>query len=220
LLAGASRNREMSSIAQTQPRTGRRNFNLRAYLAGTAATAALLGAVVLVFGSLGAYVAFNGLPIGGSSDTGTDTTSVAVGQAVTAPTTKSHEAQDVAAANVHGSQGSGSGGAGSSGGTSGNGSGSSTIPAEPADPVSATAGAPTVTASGAQQTVTSAPVQTSPSGSGATTPIQTPQVTAPDAVGGTVGTVEHTLHDVGIDVPLDGAGSAVDQVADGLLGGN
>jgi hypothetical protein len=208
-------NGEMSSIAQTQPPTGRRNFNLRAYLAGTAATAALLGAVVLVFASLGAYVAFNGLPIGGSSDTGTDTTSVSVGRAATGVTAKSHEIQDGATANVHGSQGSRSSG-GSSGGTSADAPGASTIPTEPSGPI---AGQPTVTATGAQETVTSATVQT-PSGGAASTPIPTPQVTAPDSVGGTVGTVEQTLHDADVDVPLGGAGTAVDQTAGDLLGGN
>ncbi len=76
----------MSSIAHTQPRTGRRKFNLRAYLAGTAATAALIGAVVLAFVSLGAYVAFNGLPVGGS-DSGAEAGSVAVGPAAAAANT-------------------------------------------------------------------------------------------------------------------------------------
>ncbi len=41
-----------------------RNFNLRAYLAGGGATLALIAAAILAFGSLGAYVAFEGLPIG------------------------------------------------------------------------------------------------------------------------------------------------------------
>lgn len=45
-----------------------RNFGLRAYLAGGGATAALIAAAVLVFGSLGAYVAFEGLPIAGGAD--------------------------------------------------------------------------------------------------------------------------------------------------------
>ena len=44
---------------------GGRNFSLRAYLAGGGATAALIAAAVLSFGALGAYVAFEGLPVGG-----------------------------------------------------------------------------------------------------------------------------------------------------------
>jgi len=45
-----------------------RNFNLRAYLAGGGATLALIAAAILAFGSLGAYVAFEGLPIGDGDD--------------------------------------------------------------------------------------------------------------------------------------------------------
>jgi len=52
-----------------------RNFNLHAYLAGGGATLALIAAAVLVFASLGAYVAFEGLPIG---DDGEDAAQVAV----------------------------------------------------------------------------------------------------------------------------------------------
>jgi hypothetical protein len=57
----------MSTVAQTQQRT-RNQFNLRAYLAGGTATSALIAAAILVFGSLAAYVAFNGLPIAGGSE--------------------------------------------------------------------------------------------------------------------------------------------------------
>ena len=48
----------------------------------------------------------------------------------------------------------------------------------------------------------------------------TPNVTTPDSVGSTVGTVEQTLHQAGVDVPLSQAGSTVDQVTAGLTGGN
>ncbi|MGH2800693.1 MAG: hypothetical protein ACRDLO_02640, partial [Solirubrobacterales bacterium] len=57
----------MSTAAETEPK-GRNHFNLRAYLAGGAATSALIAAAILVFGSLAAYVAFNGLPIVGGDD--------------------------------------------------------------------------------------------------------------------------------------------------------
>ena len=46
---------------------GRNHFNLRAYLAGGTATTALIAAAILVFGSLAAYVAFNGLPVGATT---------------------------------------------------------------------------------------------------------------------------------------------------------
>ena len=64
----------MSTIAQTKPRPGR-NFNLRAFLGGGTATTALIAAAVVVFSSLAAYVAFNGVPIGGSDE---DSSSITV----------------------------------------------------------------------------------------------------------------------------------------------
>jgi hypothetical protein len=206
----------MSSIAQTESRRGRRNFNLRAYLAGTAATAALLGAVVITFASLGAYVAFNGLPIGGG-DSAAQPTSVSVGQAATEISSKSRPSQNVAPADVRNSQAS----RGDSAGASGHAAATpdSTAPAGTDTATSTPTGQTTVTATGAQPTVTAAPTQggsdTSPAG-----PITTPHVTTPDSVGGTVGTVEQTLHDAGVDIPLGGAGSAVDDAANQLLGGN
>jgi hypothetical protein len=45
-------------------------------------------------------------------------------------------------------------------------------------------------------------------------------VTAPGAVGGTIGAVEQTLQEVGAQVPINGSGSPVEQVTDALLGGN
>src|SRR5690348_9651319 len=96
----------MSSIAQTEPRTGRRSFTLRAYLAGTAATAALLGAVVVVFASLGAYVAFNGLPIGGDGSA-TEATSVKVAPAAPAAAARRNARQQ--ASNAGAQQRSGAG---------------------------------------------------------------------------------------------------------------
>lgn len=62
----------MSMEAKTGASVRVRNFNLRAYLAGGGATVALIAAAVLVFASLGAYVAFEGLPIGGDSDDGAE----------------------------------------------------------------------------------------------------------------------------------------------------
>ena len=208
----------MSSVAQTQPRTGRRYFNLRAYLAGTAATAALLGAVVIAFASLGAYVAFNGLPIGGSS-AATDT-SISVGHAANGVSARSRDKRTSAAANAQRSQDSRSHAGGSRTETATGGTETTTIPSTTAA-VGTSAGQPTVTTTGAQQTVTAGPSSPSPGGgSGGSPTIPTPNVTAPDAVGSSVGTVEQTLHDAGVDVPVGGSGSAADQVVGGLLGGN
>ncbi len=59
----------MDTVAGKQPSSST-NFNLRAYIAGGAATVALIAAGVIVFGSLAAYVAFNGLPVGGGDHAG------------------------------------------------------------------------------------------------------------------------------------------------------
>ena len=56
-----------------------KNFNLRALFAGSAASASLIAAGVIVFGSLAAYVAFNALPIGdGGGDAQADRIAVQV----------------------------------------------------------------------------------------------------------------------------------------------
>lgn len=211
---------EMSSIADTTPRTGRRNFNLRAYLAGTAATAALIGAVVFAFASLGAYVAFNGLPVGGS-DASSEPASVTVGESAvkTAPArskSTSHGAIEARRQDTASAQG------GSPGANGGADASTSNTPAQPA--ATATAG-PTDTVAPPVNTSNGPDVNPSSgaapeTGDPPSATIPTPTVTGPNSVGGTVGTVEQTLHDAGIDVPLSDPGSAVDQVSDSLLGGN
>jgi hypothetical protein len=45
-------------------------------------------------------------------------------------------------------------------------------------------------------------------------------VTAPGAVGGTIGAVEQTLQETGIEIPINGSGSPVEEITGGLLGGN
>jgi hypothetical protein len=50
----------------TMPRIG----NLRAYLAGTGATGALIAGAVVAFLSIGAFVAFDGFPLGGDDASG------------------------------------------------------------------------------------------------------------------------------------------------------
>jgi hypothetical protein len=217
-------NVEMSSIADTQPRTGRRNFTLRAYLAGTAATAALLGAVVLVFASLGAYVAFNGLPIGGDQ-AASDPTSIEVGAAAQQTDTKAAgRHQQIANATVHrqnagAASGSHAANTGSNAGGGSTGSQATPTPASPATPAGTSTA--TVSANGSGTTVATGPGQESPSGGGdPSSPLPTPHVTTPDSLGSTLGTVEQTLHQAGVDVPLNQAGPTVDQVTDGLLGGD
>jgi hypothetical protein len=211
---------EMSSIAQTTPRNGRRNFNLRAYLAGTAATAALIGAVVFAFASLGAYVAFNGLPVGGS-DAGSEPGSVIVGKSAVKATpvksqTTSRGTVDARRQDAASAQG---GGAGANDVTS---TATSNSPSQPAPQTTVTptdtSNPPVTTGGGGDANPSSG---TAPdAGDPPSTTLPTPNVTGPNAVGGTVGTVEQTLHDVGVEVPLSNPGGAVDQVSDSLLGGN
>jgi hypothetical protein len=61
---------EMTSYTHTasSPRFGHLRAHLPAYLAGIGATAALTAGALLVFLSLATFVAFTGLPFGGSSD--------------------------------------------------------------------------------------------------------------------------------------------------------
>jgi hypothetical protein len=58
-----------SAVAGAASPSGK-NFNRRAFFAGGAATVLLIAAGIIVFGSLAAYVAFNGLPVGGGEETG------------------------------------------------------------------------------------------------------------------------------------------------------
>ena len=69
----------MSSIAQTPATRTAPRVNLRAFLAGGAATTALVLAAIIVFASLAAYVAFNGLPGSGDAAGGNATVRVASG---------------------------------------------------------------------------------------------------------------------------------------------
>jgi hypothetical protein len=61
---------EMTAYTHTasRPRSGHLRAHLPAYLVGVGATAALTAGALVVFLSLATFVAFNGLPFGGSSD--------------------------------------------------------------------------------------------------------------------------------------------------------
>jgi hypothetical protein len=66
----------MTTLSETQAH-GPRATHLRAYLAGTGATGALIAGAVVVFLSLATYVAFNGIPFGGNgSNSGTSVVGV------------------------------------------------------------------------------------------------------------------------------------------------
>lgn len=56
--------------ALTHAEAGPRVGYVRAYVAGTGATSALVGGAIVVFLSLAAFLAFKGVPVGGSSEGG------------------------------------------------------------------------------------------------------------------------------------------------------
>lgn len=56
-------------------------FNLRGYIAGAGATAALIAGAVIVFLSAAAFVAFNGMPFGSTDETVQGTIAIASGNA-------------------------------------------------------------------------------------------------------------------------------------------
>src|SRR3954451_23357472 len=98
--------------------------HLRAYLAGTGATGALIAGAVIVFLSLATYVAFNGIPFGGGGNTGNQFVSAQTSGTPAAAATALGAAPGlVAAAPVPGAPiragGPGAGGGGAGGGAGG-----------------------------------------------------------------------------------------------------
>src|SRR3954449_8935062 len=102
--------------------TDRSPTHLRAYLAGTGATGALIAGAVIVFLSLATYVAFNGIPFGGNGGN-SSTRYLGVqtsGTPASAATALGAAPGAVAAAPVPGAPiGAGGGGAGGGGGGGG-----------------------------------------------------------------------------------------------------
>lgn len=76
--------------------TSPRNPNLRAYLAGGGATAALIAAAVVVFVGVAAFVGFNGMPFGAGDSSGA-TVNLAAGVPEAAATATASTADTVAA---------------------------------------------------------------------------------------------------------------------------
>jgi len=60
--------RDADPVSATPSAQLSQRFNLRAYIAGGAATTALVAGAIFVFASLAAYVAFNGLPVGAGDE--------------------------------------------------------------------------------------------------------------------------------------------------------
>jgi hypothetical protein len=171
----------MSAIAETPASTGSNGVNTRAFLAGGGATTALIAAAVIAFLSVAALVAFNGLPIGGGD---ADSATVQVGEV---PTTGAN-GPDAAAAAAAGAPG-----------------------AVAATPAAATAVDPTLIPgfAGAGSGLNGAGTGTGtlPGGSG----VPTVPGTGSGVLGGTVGGVEDTAGNAGLDVPLN-------DIAGGLTG--
>ena len=113
----------MTTISTTQAQ-GPRATHLRAYLAGTGATGALIAGAVIVFLSLATYVAFNGMPFGGNGgNTGTEFVSAETsGTPAAAATALAAAPGAVAAAPVPGAP-IGAGGPSAGGGGAGGGAG-------------------------------------------------------------------------------------------------
>jgi len=213
----------MSTLTETQP--DNRIGHARAYLAGTGATGALIAGATVVLLSLAAFVAFNGMPFGGS---GGSSGSAYVGAKATGPSAAAAAALGaapgaVAAAPVPGAPvgaAFGAGGPGAGGTTAGGpntptdttvtippGGGGSPAPA----PTTEEPGALTNAADQADQTLcaqgacTGVSDQTGP----VTKPLDDAATNTLNQVGGAVGN-----HHLGDDVN----GTANDAV-DGLLGG-
>jgi hypothetical protein len=183
----------MSAIAESPASTGSNGVNTRAFLAGGGATTALIAAAVIAFLSVAALVAFNGLPIGGDN---ADSATVQVGEV---PTTGSGNAPELAAAAAGGAAG-----------------------AVAATPAAATAVDPSLIPGfpGAGSGLNGAP------GSGALLPGADGVPTAPGTgssgvLGGTVGGLEDTAGNAGLDLPLSdlsgGLTGPLDQTANDTL---
>ncbi|HEX2128249.1 MAG TPA: hypothetical protein VHF58_03425 [Solirubrobacterales bacterium] len=172
----------MTTLADRQPNaTGRNHVHTRAFLAGGAATTALLAGAILLFSALAAYVAFNGIP-GDPAESSTDAT-VLVG------TRGAPEAAAQAVARAPESVAR-----------------TPTAPT-PVEPVAAPEPAPATSAAVAA----AEPETTIETGSGnpETGTEAAGQAEQGGALEGTVGGLENTAGNLGIDVPLDDATNQV-----------
>jgi hypothetical protein len=204
---------EVSEPAAIGPQPGRRN--VRAYFAGGAATTALVAGAVVLFGSLAAYVAFEGLPIAGDdAEAGT----VVVGDRAGAPERAAAEVRAAPGAvarrpasstvvrpapTLTSLGGAVARGAGAAPGAEPTVAGPARVSA--ADPTSA-AGSPTSVPTASADG--SAPAPTAPA----------PETESSGTVGGVVDDVESTT-DQAVDVPLGEATQGVTDTVDEAVGG-
>jgi hypothetical protein len=216
-----TRSPRMSSIAHKHgtpaPTRSAKNFNLRAYVAGGAATVALIAAGVFVFGSLAAYVAFNGLPVGGGGDSGPSVAVQAADGSIGAPASASGTL-DAAAGAVAAAPAARTAVAPAPGAT---------------DTASGSGSSATQTTAGGGTDTSPAPTGTTAPDTSGTPPTSSPtpaSSTSPSAAGdsGPAGSAVQQVEDIaggaGVDLPLtdatDSVTAPVDQTLEGLgLGG-
>ena len=178
----------MSTISDSQPFSPRNRFGLRAYLAGSGATIALTVAAILAFLGITALVAFNGFPFG-AGDADGDAVPIAP------PLSGAPEAAALAA------------GAGASAAVAATPAEGSALPAAPSGSAGAGEGG---AGSGAGGSPGSELPGTTP-GTGPT------GIGGSDVLGGTVGNLEQTAGNVGVDAPLTGLTRDVTQPLDKTL---
>lgn len=186
-------------------RTSPPSPNLRAYLAGGGATAALVAAAVVVFVSVAAFVGFNGLPFG--SDESPESTVVVTSGAPLAAATAAAPTADAVAAR----------------------------PARPSDAAAAEiiaalppgAAPPSGSARGGGSG-TDTPTTGDGTGPGPAPPVDPPGpgpgTAGPGPLGNAVGGVEDTVNDLsGLDLPLgdltDDVTKPLDEAVNGTLNG-
>lgn len=212
---------EQPSASIRRPLTDGKNFNLRALFAGGAATLALIAAGIIVFGSLAAYVAFNGLPVGGEGGDGSGSVAVEANSAAAAASAPARAAAGLAAAPsavaatpaastaVAPAPGTAAAAAAAADGATGTSTTGTTVP-----------GATGTTPTGTTPTDTTA-TGTTPTAPAATGSSSTSSSSGP--VGSAVQGLEDTAAGAGVDLPLSettqGLTDQVDQTVTGTLDG-
>jgi hypothetical protein len=191
----------MSAIAENQRPSSANRFHLRAYLAGGGASTALVVGAVIAFLTIAALVAFNGLPFGKDGNRGAAQVPGASGGAPEAAAAVAAAAPGAVAATP--------------------------AAATPVAPATGGAGSAAGGEDGA-----SAPIATSPTAPGAfptqegsglpgTSPAPPGAASGGGAVGETVGGVEQTAGNLGLDLPLTetttGITGTVDQALEQTL---
>jgi hypothetical protein len=200
----------MNVIADTASSTDRRNFGLRAYLAGGTATSALIAGAAIVFLSLAAYVAFNGLGAGADTAPKHDAVIIGPGGAPAAAGTAAAAAGRAASAVGRGSAAQSAGAAGrgageAGGGASGSGArGSGAGGAASGTATGGTAGGGTVDGSGSTPggTTTGGQTGTGAGGGGGSN----------GALGNAVNGVSNTASNLGVNPDTSGVQDIVEPI--------